>query len=191
MALFWNLTDQCERMMQCIRQPLGDLDSLKDFVLWYSEEGYKVDYAFRRFQTILTGSDVDTPQINELAQFVYRNYRNFTEQIQSRYQKLIEEEGYPIAGINWNIQAWNKGIAPLLNAHKRVAIIYADAFRFEMGKELAQSLENSYTVSIQPSAAYVPTVTRFGMAALLPDAESKLQLAVEDGKLQPYLEGKR
>ena len=190
-ALFWNLTDQCERMMQCIRQPLDDLDNLKNFVLWYSEEGYKVDYAFRRFQTILTGSDVDTPQINELAQFVYRNYRSFTEQIQGRYQKLIDEEGYPITGINWNIQAWNKEIAPLLNSHKRVAIIYADAFRFEMGKELAQSLENSYTVSIQPSAAYVPTVTRFGMAALLPDAESKLQLAVEEGKLQPYLEGKK
>ena len=60
-----------------------------------------------------------------------------------------------------------------------------------MGKELAQSLENSYTVSLQPSAAYVPTVTRFGMAALLPEAESKLELAVEDGKLQPYLEGKK
>lgn len=190
-ALFWNLTDQCERMMQSIRQPLDDLHNLSEIALWYSEEGYKVDYAFRRFQTLLTSSDEDSPQINELAQFVYRNYRSFTEQIQSRYQKLIEQEGYPMAGICRNIQAWDKEVAPLLTAHKRVALIFADAFRYEMGKDLALSLENSYTVNIKPSAAYAPTVTRFGMAALLPEAESALELVVEDGKLQPYLEGKK
>ncbi len=60
-----------------------------------------------------------------------------------------------------------------------------------MGKDLALSLENSYTVNIKPSVAYVPTVTRYGMAALLPEAETKLELCVEDGKLQPYLEGKK
>lgn len=190
-ALFWNLTDQCERMMQSIRQPMSDLHNLNEITKWYSEEGYKVDHAFRRFQTILTSSDEDTPQISELAQFVYRNYRSFTEQMQSRYQKQIEIEGYNISGINRNIQAWNKEVAPLLSARKRVAVIFADAFRYEMGKDLALSLENSYTVNVKPSTAYVPTVTRFGMAALLPEAETKLELVVEDGKLQPYLEGKK
>lgn len=190
-ALFWNLTDQCEGMMQSIRQPMSDLHNLNEITKWYSEEGYKVDHAFRRFQTILTSSDEDTPQISELAQFVYRNYRSFTEQMQSRYQKQIEIEGYNISGINRNIQAWNKEVAPLLSARKRVAVIFADAFRYEMGKDLALSLENSYTVNVKPSTAYVPTVTRFGMAALLPEAETKLELVVEDGKLQPYLEGKK
>ncbi|MDO5421374.1 MAG: hypothetical protein Q4F50_15125 [Bacteroides sp.] len=98
-ALFWNLTDQCERMMQSIRQPMSDLHNLNEIAQWYSEEGYKVDHAFRRFQTILTSSDEDTSQIGELAQFVYRNYRSFTEQMQSRYQKQIEQEGYHIPAI--------------------------------------------------------------------------------------------
>ena len=190
-ALFWNLTDQCERMMQSIRQPMGDLHNLNEIAQWYSEEGYKVDHVFRRFQTILSSSDEDTPQISELAQFVYRNYRSFTEQMQSRYQKQIEQEGYNISAISRNVQAWNKEVAPLLSARKRVAVIFADAFRYEMGKDLALSLENSYIVNIKPSAAYVPTVTRFGMAALLPEAETKLELVVEEGKLRPYLEGKK
>lgn len=190
-ALFWNLADQCECMMQSIRQSMADLHNLNEIAKWYSEEGYKVDHAFRRFQTILSSSDEDTPQISELAQFVYRNYRSFTEQMQSRYQKQIEQEGYCITAISQNIQAWNKEVAPLLSARKRVAVIFADAFRYEMGKDLALSLENSYTVNIKPSTAYVPTVTRFGMAALLPEAETKLELCVEDGKLQPYLEGKK
>lgn len=190
-ALFWNLTDQCERMMQSIRQPMGDLHNLNEIAQWYSEEGYKVDHAFRRFQTILSSSDEDTPQISELAQFVYRNYRSFTEQMQSRYQKQIEQEGYNISAISRNVQAWNKEVAPLLSARKRVVVIFADAFRYEMGKDLALSLENSYIVNIKPSAAYVPTVTRFGMAALLPEAETKLELVVEEGKLRPYLEGKK
>lgn len=190
-ALFWNLTDQCERMMQSIRQPMTNIHNLNELALWYSEEGYKVDYAFRRFQTILCSSDEDTPQISELAQFVYLNYRSFTEQIQSRYQKGIEQEGYHIPAISQNIQAWNKEVTPLLSKHKRVAIVLADAFRYEMGKDLALSLENSYTVAINPSAAFVPTVTRFGMAALLPEAESKLELCVENGKLQPYFDSKK
>lgn len=190
-ALFWNLTDQCECMLQSIRQSMADLHNLNEIAQWYSEEGYKVDHAFRRFQTILSSSDEDTPQISELAQFVYRNYRSFTEQMQSRYQKQIEQEGYRITAISQNIQAWNKEVEPLLSARKRVAVIFADAFRYEMGKDLALSLENSYTVNIKPSVAYVPTVTRFGMAALLPEAETKLELVVEDDKLQPYLEGKK
>lgn len=190
-ALFWNLTDQCERMMQCMRRPSADLHNLNEIAAWYSEDGYKVDNAFRRFQTILTSSDEDSSQISELAQFVYRNYRSFTEQIQARYQKQIEEEGYKIQSICHNIQAWDKEVAPLLALRKRVALVFADAFRFEMGQDLAHSLETSYTVTIKPSAAYVPTVTRFGMAALLPEAEAKLELCVEDGKLQPYLEGKK
>ena len=190
-ALFWNLTDQCERMMQCIRRPMSEMNNLNDIAQWYSTEGYKVDHAFRRFQTILSGSEEDSSQIGELAQFVYGNYRSFTEQIQSRYQNLIAQEGYNISGISRNIQAWEKEVAPLLSKRKRVAVIFADAFRFEMGKDLVLSLKNSYTVNIKPSAAYVPTVTRFGMAALLPEAEAKLELIVESGKLQPCFEGKK
>lgn len=190
-SLFWDLAEQCERMLGCIRKANGELNNLKELTTWYAEQGFQVDTAFRRYQQKISTSDEDNASIAELSKFVYAQYRSFTEQIQHKYQKAIIEEGYPISTIASNVTFWQTNVEPLLNQQKRIVVLFADAFRYEMGKELSASLGNSYTVDCQPSAAYIPTVTRFGMAALLPHANDTIELKVEDKKLMPFIEGKK
>ncbi|MDD3063203.1 MAG: PglZ domain-containing protein [Massilibacteroides sp.] len=190
-SLFWDLAEQCERMLGCIRKSNVELNNLKELTAWYAEQGYQVDAAFRKYQHKISTSDEDNASIAELSKFVYAQYRSFTEQIQQKYQKDIMEEGYPIPSIESNISFWQTHVEPLLNQNKRVVVLFADAFRYEMGKDLSVSLGNSYTVDCQPSAAYIPTVTRFGMSALLPHANDKLELKVDDKKLMPFIDGKK
>lgn len=190
-SLFWDLAGQCERMLNCIRKSNVESDNLKELTAWYAEQGYQIDSAFRKYQHKLSTSDEDNTSIAELSKFVYSQYRSFTEQIQQKYQKAIMKEGYPIPSIASNITFWQTHVEPLLNQRKRVVVMFADAFRYEMGKDLSVSLENSYPVHCYPSTAYIPTVTRFGMAALLPKANDRLELKAEDGKLMPCMDGKK
>lgn len=187
-AMFWNLVEQCERMLDAIRRIETEMHSLGEVVKWYADNGYQIDNAFRKYQSILAQSDADITQISELSHIVYSSYRNVTEQIQLTYQNCLWKEGYSAMPIEGNITSWNRNIAPLLEIRKRVVVIFADAFRYEMGQELMRSLQNSYTVECNPAAAFVPTVTRFGMAALLPNAKDALELKVVNNKIQALLE---
>jgi hypothetical protein len=189
-ALFWNLVRQCEIMMKVIRDSSTPIDDLNSLAEWYAKIGYKIDMAFRKYQTILSQSADDNPQIAELSKLVYTNYRSFTEQVQQKYQQLVYKEGYPISSIDKNIEVWEKYIAPLLEKKKKVAVMMADAFRFEMGQEITEIVTRNNEVECKPSSAFAPTVTRFGMAALLPKAKDKLRLVVENEKLMPAIDGK-
>lgn len=189
-STFWNLAEQCELMLKSIRDAKDNLDSLANIANWYVENGYRVDSAFRHYQTLLSQSSSDILQTEEMTQVVHSNYRAFTEHIQKTYQEKFAEEGYGAMSIASNLGFWNEYVKPLLDKKKKVVVLMADAFRYEMGKELEQSIVNHYDeVECIPSRAYVPTVTRFGMAALLPDAENKMMLSIVDGHLQPVFDG--
>lgn len=56
------------------------------------------------------------------------------------------------------------------NADNRVFVIISDAFRYEVASSLAEQLrrETQSKVELKSCAAIFPTVTKFGMAALLP-----------------------
>ena len=51
-------------------------------------------------------------------------------------------------------------------AKGKTAYVWVDALRFEMARELAQTLEAEFDVELQAALATVPTITAVGMAAL-------------------------
>ena len=189
-ATFWNLVAENEQMQKSMRNIPAKMDSLSDVVNWYAEDGYNVDLAFRRYQTLLLKNDFESEYINSLTKYVHAHYRSFTEHNQEVYQNLLYGANTTKIDVACNISFWNSCVAPLISKKKRVAIIMADAFRYEMGKELEQALSGSYSVICSPSVAFIPTVTRFGMAALLPNAEEKMKLDVVNDKLQATFNGK-
>lgn len=56
------------------------------------------------------------------------------------------------------------------------AFFVIDAFRFEMGQELAERLGQSARVELRASVAALPTITPVGMAALLPGASESFSV---------------
>ncbi len=80
-------------------------------------------------------------------------------------------------------------VAPALREGRRTAYFLVDALRFEMGRELALSLERDFEAALFPTLAVAPTVTEVGMAALLPGAEQGMALASKAEKLAVRLDG--
>ena len=59
----------------------------------------------------------------------------------------------------------------------------ADALRYEMGRDLGMTLADTGTVRVEACASSLPTVTPFGMAALMPGADSTYKIVAKGNDL--------
>jgi len=97
--------------------------------------------------------------------------RVFTTQLQGKF---------PDKGVVRQRDIFEKFVKPSLGREK-VAYVWVDALRFEMGRELARLLGDDFEVEVQPALAAVPTVTEIGMAALLPGAHEAAKVVTVGG----------
>ncbi len=65
----------------------------------------------------------------------------------------------------------------------RVAYFFVDAMRFEMGVDLARQLHGTKDLTVRPAVAALPSITRVGMAALLPGSSASFSVVDHKGKL--------
>ncbi len=70
-----------------------------------------------------------------------------------------------------------------------VALVLVDAFRYEMGLELRDHLEEAEELVVEPALASLPSVTPVGMAALLPGANIGFSVVEAGGELAARVEG--
>ena len=118
---------------------------------------------------------------------VAARYRTAALQMQDRFLTLVRTEGWPPEGIMRHSQVFDRMVAPLLAQRERVAFFLGDSLRFEMGRDLGEALGDLGEVETTPLAAVLPTITPFGMAALMPGADGALSLAESGGDLVPAL----
>ena len=104
-----------------------------------------------------------------------------------RFTRAYLAAGFSLPGVLLQRDVFDKQHRlSLLSGHE--AFIWVDALRYEMGRELAETLAGEFEVTIQYAVASVPTLTEIGMASLLPlpkeppviysPADSKLALNV-------------
>ena len=88
------------------------------------------------------------------------------------------------------------------NAGVNVCVIISDGLRYEIGKELAETIEatHRYSASITPMVSVLPSYTQLGMAALLPHEKLDIcggpdgmpsEWVYADGKLTKGLENRK
>mgnify|MGYP000895390129 CR=1 FL=1 len=66
---------------------------------------------------------------------------------------------------------------PLIKSGKKTVYFLADALRYELAAQLEKRLSRAkFDVKLEQSLAYIPTVTKYAMAALMPFASKKLKL---------------
>lgn len=70
-----------------------------------------------------------------------------------------------------------------------VAWFLVDAFRFEMGAELARQIEGAEELQLRPAIAALPSITPVGMAALLPGASTDFAVMSHKGGIAARVDG--
>ncbi|MFC5191891.1 PglZ domain-containing protein [Algoriphagus aquatilis] len=179
-----------KKLSQKLRAKLKGNKNLQPLVEWYAQEVCELDTLHRE----LDKNVAEIISVSELLKTVHNYavsaYLEFTEDVQDLFLRLIEEEGLSSLSIQRNIDLFDRKVEPLVKSGKKTVYFLVDGMRYELAKQLKAGLEkSSFQTELQPSLAFIPTVTKFAMAALMPKAFSNLSLKVKEDKLEPYLAG--
>jgi hypothetical protein len=159
--------------------PTATIAALLD---WYVADGWRVDRAHRKL---------------ELARGALSSYGDLEQHVteaRGAYEKWLDRllrastEAIASDGLNGVTQLAQGAIHDefVKSSDGLTAYIWVDALRYELGSELAEAIRRDITehVTLIAATAAAPTITRVGMANLVPAAAAKLAVGLSGGKLQ-------
>lgn len=148
----------------------------------YESDYYRMDSYYRQFHLSFNrsltnshdGLDDLFKQVVDVVEGLYGKY--LSGQGSNWYAVCADEmanHGY-IQGINRQSSFYNNKVA---GRNGKVYIIISDALRYEVAKELSEQLsrQNQCTVELESMQSVFPSITKFGMAALLPHRQLELE----------------
>lgn len=165
--------------------------------LWnlYANDFYKMDTYYRKFQNAFqSGINNSNARLDDLFKSVMKRveaiYKHwFLDGLLTNWCNMAGEEllrdGH-VRGIPQQIDFYQENVK---NSKTKVFVIISDALRYEVAKELSEKLtqEMKGKVKISNMEGIFPTITSFGMAALLP--HDHLNIEENRGKLSIVADG--
>lgn len=145
----------------------------------YTSDWWRMDYLYRKFceaaqRCVAFDNEALIESMQELREWGNNLYSNWflvgvNECWIAAAAHEWETSGY-VQGVPLQRRFFADEVQPQLSKVKRIAIIISDAFRYAVGCELKEQLDRKTrnSVSISAMQATFPSITSFGMAALLP-----------------------
>lgn len=151
----------------------------------YAEEYHKVDAYYRKFY-YYHDQQPESHVVSRLKTLVENLYVNwFLPEIGVNWTSSIDHEmkkAWTIPGMTNQREFYNKYVKPMVTGGDRVFVIVSDALRYEVGAEIANRLNEEVikSTTIHGTLSSVPSITKLGMAALLPHQQIELK---DDGRV--------
>lgn len=125
--------------------------------------------------------------VADYAESLYKNW--YLKELSSKWTDLIREDiesGTALPGIEQQRLFYQHNVNPLLSSGGRVFVVVSDALRYEVASELTEALvrETKGKASLSAMQSVLPSVTKYGMAALLPHRSFEVH---DDGRI--YCDG--
>jgi len=149
---------------------LGFSQSAPQLFAAYTENLYRFDQAYRRFIVASDAAkgDVIKPVI-ELIEGLYVNW--YLAELGESWSNALGDT-WSIEGVPSQAKFYSSQVAKILNRNDRekVFVIISDALRYEVAAELKDKIEKDLRgeTVLSSQLSLLPSVTRLGMAALLP-----------------------
>lgn len=178
---------QVALMQQFYQANIGGFHIAEYRNLWneYTGNYCKMDHYYRQFHTAFGRSLKESNTILEdlyknVAEYVEKLYKNwYLAELGSQWTNVIADElvkSPSLSGISQQTDFYNNYVNPTVTSGNRVFVIISDAFRYEVAVELTNQLirETKGSAKISSMQATIPSVTKAGMAVLLPHKEIQL-----------------
>lgn len=139
----------------------------------YVDDYYLMDTYYRKFY-VAYDQESNNELVKKLKNMVESIYTNwYMGELSSYWSKAVSAElkqQWSLPGISNQQGFYDNVVAPKIKNGERAFVIISDAMRYEIGVELSEKL-NSETLGsceIQSLLGVIPSVTKLGMASLLP-----------------------
>lgn len=161
----------------------------------YVEDYYLMDTYYRKFhisfaETLKQSNPILDDDFKSVADEMDRLYKNwFLDKLLDNWTKVSEsdfKEYGAITGIDQQVDFYRRDVNTFDN---KVFVIISDALRYEVATSIYDQLriETKADVRLDSQQAIFPTITKFGMAALLP--KRKMSLENKNNTLRVMLDG--
>jgi len=164
------------------------LSELMDLYIGSNHEGwFLIDKNYRLLESKFAEFDIGSVFDDKLEKFVAK--------IRDEYSKFLNVQSECVSlslssskmadteKILKQKDILKRTVLPILQNKKKCAYFLIDAFRYEMGEELFESLENYEQKNISPAIAAIPTLTPFGMLSLLQYSNEVIDIKGINGKI--------
>jgi len=194
-SLIWVIIEYCINLRLFIQKALEDikqkelsLSELMDLYIGSNHEGwFLIDKNYRLLESKFAEFDIGSVFDDKLEKFVakirdeYSRFLNVQSECVSL--RLSSSKMADTEKILKQKDILKRVVLPILQNKKKCAYFLVDAFRYEMGEELFESLENYEQKNISPAIAAIPTLTPFGMLSLLQYSNEAIDIKGINGKI--------
>lgn len=155
---------------------------------FYTEKAYEMDGFYRHFHyafgcTLKNSNVLLEDKLKHAADYVEGLYQNwFLKELTSCWTKAISADlaalGY-VSEIGKQRDFYSRFVGPLARKTSRAFVIISDALRYEVAAELCDTIirTTNGVAKIEAIQAAFPSITKFGMASLLPGR----MMSINDG----------
>lgn len=188
---------QVAKMQQFYQEHITGFHIAQYKDLWkkYQEEYYVMDTYYRLFHTAF---GLSLKKSNTVLEDLYKNVADYVEglyknwylkEISTKWTDLSREElesDGMLKSLDQQTAFYQKKVNPLVSSGSKVFVIISDALRYEVAAELNDELirDTKGTAQLSAMQSIFPSVTKYGMPALLPHKELEIK---EDCKV--YCDG--
>ena len=148
----------------------------------YTSSWYEIDQTYRMFLAAVDSDNTAFSALDEIRTSIEGKYINkFLIPVNENWDKYAfsaATDGYLGSGVIRQRNFFAEKVYPIIrNGVNKLTVIISDALRYEVGKELSDTivLKDKITAEITPMVASAPTYTQLGMAALLPNKSISLK----------------
>ena len=180
------------RMQNFYQEYVGGFHIVEPKAIWnlYTQQGYQMDRDYRQFHlhfgnTLKDSNAVLEDKLKHAAEYVESLYNNwFLGELTSCWTNAVSDDlaslGY-VSEIRRQRDFYAHYIRPLAGKSTRAFVIISDALRYEVASELSETLVRSTkgTAKLESMQAIFPSITKFGMAALLPGRQLSVNAYME------------
>ncbi|MGG1640414.1 BREX-1 system phosphatase PglZ type A [Paenibacillus sp. NRS-1782] len=148
----------------------------------YVNDYHQMDMFYRKFY-VSYDNDSNSEILKKLKVMVENLYTTwYMGELSSHWSAAVQEEmksSWVLPGIQSQKDFYRSFVAPKIYNGDRVFVIISDALRYEIAAELADKLNSETTgaCDIQSLLGVVPSVTKMGMASLLPHKDLEIDLS--------------
>lgn len=198
-GLAWSVLESAAALCLEAERVGGELKKgpagLEDFVQAYtghSQPWLRLDRCARQLETRyarLETLDEGTGQVEPAVNRARFRYNEILHAMAGSYAQAASRSEFRGKKVLPQAETFQRRIKPLLEKNEKAAYFLVDALRFEMAFEMAEGFGKENDVRLEPVLGQLPGITAVGMAALMPRAESGLELEEKGGKLSVSVQG--
>lgn len=141
----------------------------------YVEDYYQMDYYYRKFYVSFDKKESELLlKLKQLVENLYVNW--YLGELSANWSSAVRQEmtnDWSLPGVRNQQSFYQSYIRSHIDKNERAFVIISDAMRYEIAKELQEEItpELLGDAELETMLSVVPSVTKLGMAALLPHRE--------------------